>query len=891
MTLTAGQAAGVDHLRAIERLDPTAVEIVAVREPQGDGEALRIELSLDCRGVKHQPTGLRLRDRERFIVLIDAGFPFEYPSVLVMHQRWAGAPHVQFGVSLCLYAAPSVEWQPGDGMYGFVDRLWIWLNKAAVGELDPDDAPLHPPVAYPSGRDEVPMIIPRADTPQVVDEPWIGGVELDKISQTRIDLVGWHSDLTSWVDGAAPAILLPGTLDFEYPRTVAALLDALADRGVSRARSFAILKLAALGLREDEPLIVLVGTAMRGTAADRRQHLAAWYVTPIIAWGLGHALHSASGDADLRASAERIDEIIQDWAAHATIDWCRVREDRPEVTHRRDSSSTVRWFADKTVAVWGCGALGAPIAEWLARAGARKLILYDNGTVSPGILVRQPFVDADIGRSKARVVSERLRAIRPRDLEVVVRPRDVVRSCLERDDWHDSADVVIDATASHSVATKLERARRLHPQPVDIISLIVGHTAEYGLAAVAPRRYSGAAADVTRQIKLACGRRGDLASFFAEFWPDPPRTETFQPEPGCSDPTFRGSGAEVAALAATLLVRVADDLAAAVSSDGIGHLITIAAEHGGAARHRLLFPSAQRVPDAGHDTEVRLARATHVAIEGWIARNARERGPTTETGGLLFGERDTAAGVIWVDEIIGPPADSRSSPDAFICGTQGVDSYRREKDRRGQGSLEYLGMWHTHPTQDPMFSARDLQGMRRLLDAASSPLAHSLLLIMGNTFAGPPTLGAFVFERSELEHPDVQHVWVAAPAELRPAPASPERIGLALSGGGSRAIAFHLGCLRALHDRGILDRTSVISSVSGGSVIAALWAYGDEDFAGFDAHVQTLYAADYSAASHDALCCQSSRPADRHAYRRGWRGQHGPCRVGCRMGDRTTPAD
>src|SRR3546814_1286445 len=37
------------------------------------------------------------------------------------------------------------------------------------------------------------------------------------------------------------------------------------------------------------------------------------------------------------------------------------------------------------------------------------------------------------------------------------------------------------------------------------------------------------------------------------------------------------------------------------------------------------------------------------------------------------------------------------------------------------------------------------------------------------------------------------------------------KIGLALSGGGSRAIAFHLGCLRALHDRGVLPKVSVLS--------------------------------------------------------------------------------
>jgi predicted acylesterase/phospholipase RssA len=56
------------------------------------------------------------------------------------------------------------------------------------------------------------------------------------------------------------------------------------------------------------------------------------------------------------------------------------------------------------------------------------------------------------------------------------------------------------------------------------------------------------------------------------------------------------------------------------------------------------------------------------------------------------------------------------------------------------------------------------------------------------------------------------------------------RIGLAISGGGFRATAFGLGCLRALHDRGVLDQVTVVSGISGGSVAAALWAYGAADF-------------------------------------------------------------
>jgi NTE family protein len=68
------------------------------------------------------------------------------------------------------------------------------------------------------------------------------------------------------------------------------------------------------------------------------------------------------------------------------------------------------------------------------------------------------------------------------------------------------------------------------------------------------------------------------------------------------------------------------------------------------------------------------------------------------------------------------------------------------------------------------------------------------------------------------------------------------RIGLALSGGGCRAIAFHLGCLRALHDLGILQQARVLSTVSGGSVIGALYMNTAAPFGEFEAKVRSLLA-------------------------------------------------
>lgn len=70
-------------------------------------------------------------------------------------------------------------------------------------------------------------------------------------------------------------------------------------------------------------------------------------------------------------------------------------------------------------------------------------------------------------------------------------------------------------------------------------------------------------------------------------------------------------------------------------------------------------------------------------------------------------------------------------------------------------------------------------------------------------------------------------------------PGSPD-IGLALSGGGSRAMAFHLGCLRALHSEGLLEQVATISAVSGGSVLGALYCQTPGDFAAFEAKTRLL---------------------------------------------------
>ncbi len=61
-----------------------------------------------------------------------------------------------------------------------------------------------------------------------------------------------------------------------------------------------------------------------------------------------------------------------------------------------------------------------------------------------------------------------------------------------------------------------------------------------------------------------------------------------------------------------------------------------------------------------------------------------------------------------------------------------------------------------------------------------------------------------------------------------------KQFGLALSGGGFRATLYHLGVVRFLHDAGLLQQVTHITSVSGGSILAAHLALNWDDYCGTD---------------------------------------------------------
>jgi predicted acylesterase/phospholipase RssA/proteasome lid subunit RPN8/RPN11 len=833
-----GQNLALQQLKEIESSNNYVFEITNVITPDDESSFLKIDTSIFCGDFNKAKGGLPLRERERFRFSIKKDFPLSPPSINVLHDRFAGWPHVQWKNHLCLYQSTQSEWNPSDGMFGYMDRLRDWLAHGALNELDPTGQPLHPPAVY---REDFSTsnLVPRANTPVITDTPWLGMAKLERINKYTLAIVDWKEKLVETPDGKyAAAILLPRPFPFEYPTTVVGLLVELR---INFDLFSSILQSTLLWKNDDDPFMFIVGTPMRGIKGSEnlKQHLCAWEFEANETAVLKISLNKYSKDQKRKALGEAAEQVFKDLIRDIKIRWCRIFEDREEIVTRRDHSSNLSAFFGKTVSIWGCGALGANIALHLARAGVKKLILRDNDIVTPGILVRQPFREYDIGITKIEALRYRISTI-TKSVEVEKKYGDIKAWLSENPDWSEGSDLIIDCTASNLVHTAFELYRLNDKQiQVPVVSMVVDSVCQKGCLVQLSNEFTGRILDGYRKGLLLACEDLNLKSFADAFYPDPnqPKLQIFQPEPGCSDPTFVGSSSDSAALASLMLEFAANALSPDQKDASVWFVSkNINEDISRLSRH---IPHDYITIDKINGYEIRIAPAAWKEIQAEVRRNKRTNGSRIETGGLLFGQRDDVLKIVWIDSATDPPPDSELSENNFICGVEGTKKLSEYKTKQSRGLTKCIGTWHTHPRSAPFPSDIDFNGMAQILLSDDFPRKKSLLLIVrpGNSYH---QVGSYLFDRKDFERRLFTITDPTFHTQLEQNKESQRNIGLSLSGGGSRAIAFHLGCLRALHDRNILDRVDVISSVSGGSVIAALYAYSNGSFSEFEQTVLNL---------------------------------------------------
>lgn len=777
------------------------------------------EISLDLRDVKSTDGGIGLRERERFVIAVSEQYPFVSPRVLVRHRRWAGGPHVSWTGELCLYLAPSLEWSPQDGMRGLIDRLVCWIEAAATGTLDPPGQPPHPPVA--SVVPEAGFAIVHADVGCLADPAARG-----EVAGQPGTLIGWGSligdrlDVRAWLPAdefeqrfaedslpdvgseqpvAVACVLLDDPIAFEYPRTYGELARGLRSAGLGHRNFHALLQQTAVASaayvpsepagknaakQALPPLTVFIGSPSRSVDGnDRQVHLVAFSLdmeTPDV-----QALEDSIADNDRPTAAATVN-------ADKQLAWRRVYESRSEVTVRRDHGSPMVHLRGKRVLVLGCGALGAPITEHCARAEA-TVTVADNGTVSPGILVRQPYYDTDIGAFKVAALAQRLNGIDPATDDVTVIDEDIIAAVSSGRIPATDFELIIDASANAGVRAAIESARSKDRAAWPaLVTVLVNHAATLGLVTVSLPGSTGGGHDVLRRVGIAAREPGSaLEDIVESFFPDAPHETLFQPEPGCSEPTFTGSSADVTALASAMLLSAVDVVLSGEDEFAPMTALAVRSPRGGLRIRELARPAVSAIGwsndvtkrDASNRFEVRLSRAALVDVRAEIRRRARMHPLPVETGGMLLGYADESVGCIWLDRACPPTPDSMLSTHHFVHGVEGAKDVVEDTQRRTAAASGFVGIWHSHPDGQAAPSKTDELGMASLVVPISGMPSALMLIVAGAEPAwsewrdgdGTPTMyvrhitsTAVGAEMTQTPRPGGEYVRAGDPAAVKP---------------------------------------------------------------------------------------------------------------------------
>lgn len=741
--MTPGQHRALDEFARLCANSEGAIEFVSKEVSAGDNIELCFTLLIGNRD--RAPGGLNLREREDFLLYVPPEYPFAKPNLATPHKRFAGFPHVTWSRWICLYQS-ALEWVPTDGLFGFFERLDQWLSSAAKNDMDPPEGPLEPPHYFHSAS--APPIVVTADSPVQAGESWLGLAELS-LRENYVELTGWH-DLAEAPGGdahVALVVIVDAPLPMEFPRKGSEFFAELDHIGVDEDKLLGLLSLAASVTKDGEPLHLVLGTPMR-RAADGTPlvHFAAWFLSATCAKCLRLAQPEATDtDAILEIRDELRHDILGILRDH-DLTWCRILEDRSEVVTRRDSNTPVAWFAGKRVLVLGCGALGSWAAEIVARSLAHSIHLVDNGQVSPGLLARQNYERTDIASWKSVALANRLDAVAGKPISTA-HSVDAWTFLREHSDELNDYDVVIDCTASQIFQMKLERDWQLLSKELPpFVSFLIDSTARHGLFVVIPPSSQTGIWDAYIKLKYHLCTTVPNAELLDVFYGESSTTALFQPEPGCSDPTFRGSMADIISNVGSLLNVVAEHL----SSDPVpagGIVSQPSRPETDASVVPYCLPEYLLLVNGPYRICI-LKKVWH-EMRGWINQSSRIRHPSHETGGLIWGHWDDTTGVIWVFDASGPPPDSIHDAAHFRCGVKGTAAEHNARFEKSRGTSGFIGMWHSHPKMPSVQSDIDKAGMALLVSAAGHNQRRALMVIIGTA---PPhtTAGVYAYESPPL---------------------------------------------------------------------------------------------------------------------------------------------
>lgn len=671
--------------------------IECLRHQSGDltgDEVLIVDVA--CEGVPHyNAAGIRYPERLALHVHTDPqslvevlALRMDFPRLLHQNHTGENAP-----ASLCLYYEPrravNRTWTP----QSFLQRILLWLAGSANGTLHPADQPAEQVFFVPLHE----LVLPW-NFDDVREDPntrfWLAPRKRQDGRYTYLALVDRPQTVDPQHDTVAVIVNCPTVVHGSPilpPQTLGKLVDALQARGVNLApliaKSYQTL-VPTHGVSsgsEPEYTILIVNLPIArepGLAPERIERRG--YFIGMGPWKLGvlfGGLHCFQGqyyrENQALTGGDLPPESRAKWE-HVDLGPVDVLMGLSRETARAQSGLT---DSGPRGVVVGAGAIGATLLDLWTRSGWGTWSAIDHDHIKPHNLARHPANFDDVGRSKAAVVARRsddvtwgasrvtgifgdayelkdqaLQALQSAQLVIDASTTlEYPRRASQRDDLDRHASVFMTPRGNASVILLEDRQRTIRARTLE---------AQYYRAV----------------IKQAWGvdhLAGNLGTYYSGA--------------SCRDISMVLPYSRVMAHTAMLAEQI--------------QRLSAADE----ARIRVWNRDEVEGAVTAQDVPVRGERCIH--LEDWKVyidegliddlKEMRKVALPNETGGALMGYYDWHERMIVLVQGMPAPADSKSAPQFFERGTQGLSEAVEDAARRTANVVRYVGEWHSHPPGVP----------------------------------------------------------------------------------------------------------------------------------------------------------------------------------------------
>lgn len=672
-----------------------------------------VTFSIDCDGLDYQEDGAEFNSLEVFKLKLPVGFPFKSPSLLFENSR-PGLTHVLDDKVICLYMSDANDRDMSSGLKGIILRLYYWLNRAAKNELDPENIPEHPP--YTEFKSPVKFQIDE-DLGEISEDEWYGYAIGEKVNSRYLKISGWKKSLHNLPVEikksnyyVIPTFLTKNRFSHQVSKKGEELLSELLSLGFNKKQILSSIQ-RAYTISPKRDLCFLIGGLNRGVEGNKKYHI------------MGRRLfleEQSKSEVDViikrkgassKVIEEKVEEKLLQLIEEEKSHWVRVIENRPEIINSRDENFVLD-NSLKKILLLGCGAIGSKVSTSIVRHSISKnskiesLTIVDNDIVTEGILLRQDYNHSQLGMDKTEALKSNLDGINPTiSIDAINKECVDYLSKINVSDF----DLVIDSTASKLVRGFLELRKR--EEKFNLSTLFINENSDIGVVINSPSDYNFGAIDIWHKTTLNFLRDPSTTYLFEAFHNVDGR-DPFIPEPGCSEPTFRGSNTHLSKLTG-FMFEVIGNLSKEKSKKGsIDIFDTKLNFKPNRLHYNYTFENNRTIIEENHKYEVCVPPSVCNKIEGQILEDGLRYNRDVETGGYIWGHLDKSLNRIWIFRSIGAPSDTIRTKDTFVIGVNKLDKVDEKlstisKYKLKHPNMEFLGSWHTHPDSDPKESERD----------------------------------------------------------------------------------------------------------------------------------------------------------------------------------------